>query len=499
MDANSIIESTRKESDLFLYKAFRIGLLVILFDVIFVLAKHGFKPELRDYILATGMIACLIPRIYYRNSKEKKKYLLVSIICIEYITIAFFLSSWLYAMILWMLSFAVASLYFNEKTVKKLMFVKFVTLAVANIVIVPLRSGYTVEVSYKSAFTISLYYILQIFIMGYLFMYIARKTKKIFDSCISQNCQIEAILNTTMDNSKEINESIAKLNEDIKEGLQSVQKINQAGNEIVKSSKDMEAKAKESRQAIEAMRKDADETSKVSTDIAELTTQMRSITEVNRGHITELSGKINEIHDATKISKKHFEMLLKNTEEISNAITIINAVSKQTNLLALNASIEAARAGEAGKGFAVVAEEINHLAQESAASSKNIETIIKSIDLSTDDAMKSILMTQDIIADNLKMIESSEKDFASMFETQNDAIGRILESQQLIKNLEEKIKSVESGIVDTLQECEGTTEGITEIYQVLEALNDSFGSIVKYAASVEESSNALVAKNKEVC
>jgi methyl-accepting chemotaxis protein len=62
---------------------------------------------------------------------------------------------------------------------------------------------------------------------------------------------------------------------------------------------------------------------------------------------------------------------------MTSIVEIINSISDKINLLSLNAAIEAARAGDAGRGFAVVADEISKLADQTATSLKEIDTLIK--------------------------------------------------------------------------------------------------------------------------
>jgi len=64
------------------------------------------------------------------------------------------------------------------------------------------------------------------------------------------------------------------------------------------------------------------------------------------------------------------------TDDIVQAITIIDQIAFQTNILSLNAAVEAATAGEAGKGFAVVAQEVRNLASRSAEAANQIKNLV---------------------------------------------------------------------------------------------------------------------------
>lgn len=64
------------------------------------------------------------------------------------------------------------------------------------------------------------------------------------------------------------------------------------------------------------------------------------------------------------------------SKKIGEITGVIDGIAFQTNILALNAAVEAARAGEQGRGFAVVAGEVRELALRSAASAREIKTLI---------------------------------------------------------------------------------------------------------------------------
>ncbi|MDO6441976.1 MULTISPECIES: methyl-accepting chemotaxis protein [unclassified Marinobacter] len=117
-----------------------------------------------------------------------------------------------------------------------------------------------------------------------------------------------------------------------------------------------------------------------------------------RETVSQVNGLANEVSQSMEI----IQSLKNETTNIGTALDVIKSVAEQTNLLALNAAIEAARAGEQGRGFAVVADEVRSLAQRTQSSAQEIETLVTSLQTSSNDSVSAMESSATMAADTLK-------------------------------------------------------------------------------------------------
>ncbi|MBT4865613.1 MAG: hypothetical protein HON53_10950 [Planctomycetaceae bacterium] len=104
--------------------------------------------------------------------------------------------------------------------------------------------------------------------------------------------------------------------------------------------------------------------------------------------LDELEKDTGRLRLYAETAERKLRALGERSHEIGSIVQMIGAISSRTDLLALNASIESYRGGEQGRGFSVVAEEVRKLAEQTAQATREVTTLIESIQL---EAQESIL------------------------------------------------------------------------------------------------------------
>jgi len=177
---------------------------------------------------------------------------------------------------------------------------------------------------------------------------------------------------------------------------------------------------------------------------------------------------------------KRIKRLGESSQEIGNIIEFINDIAEQTNTLALNASIQAAMAGDAGRGFAVVADEVQRLAERAGSATRQIETLIKTIQADTNEAIISMeRSTANVVSgaksaeeagQSLTHIESSSQELAkSIQEIAVAARGQSAETTKIAGTMQ----SIREVAVQTSMSADRTSQAVGELNALSDKLRES--------------------------
>lgn len=162
--------------------------------------------------------------------------------------------------------------------------------------------------------------------------------------------------------------------------------VNTSITEIAATSKEQQATASEiaaTTTEIGATAKEISATSnelvRTMTEVSHVADETASLAGGGQAGLARMEATMRQVMEAAGAINGKLAVLSEKAGNINQMVTTITKVADQTNLLSLNAAIEAEKAGQYGRGFAVVATEIRRLADQTAASTYDIEQMVRDI------------------------------------------------------------------------------------------------------------------------
>lgn len=200
---------------------------------------------------------------------------------------------------------------------------------------------------------------------------------------------------------------------------------------------------------------------------------------------------MNIIRDQIQETSKRIKRLGESSQEIGDIVSLINDIADQTNILALNAAIQASMAGEAGRGFAVVADEVQRLAERSAGATRQIETLVKTIQADTNEAVSSMESTTAEVVKGAKLA----KDAGEALEEVQSVSNTLANLIQSISNAAQQQATSAGHISSTMNVIQDIT---SQTSSGTMATARSVGRLNEMAAALQESVSGFKLSDDDV-
>ena len=248
--------------------------------------------------------------------------------------------------------------------------------------------------------------------------------------------------------------------------------------------------------------------------VAEMAANIGSVASVADradGVARKLKEAADEGDAALADSMKAIQEIDESARSVRETVLVLSKIAAQTNLLAMNAAIEAAHAGDAGKGFAVVAAEVRSLAENAAASAKNIAALMKEMNGKVErgsalagkagEAFMSIRQGVEQTTELVRTVSSSMAEQRSGAQEILGSVNSLIEATAAIRDLtaEQKDKSkgmeqamlriveASNNIFEAVQEETGSTQALSRVVRtVREEAENNRGHVGDLDAAVSK-------------
>ncbi len=175
--------------------------------------------------------------------------------------------------------------------------------------------------------------------------------------------------------------------------------------------------------------------------------------------------------------KEDIESVFTKGKEMLEMVDNITDITSQTNLLALNAAIEAARAGEAGRGFAVVADEVRQLSVRTEQVTNQISEKLQEnmqFNIRLGDAMQNVANESQAMIGEIKDTSQTIQDINDKITEIYNMIEQINQSahqqSDMIGHVASNVDSLANMEMDNARQTQHANDELNQLNQLSENL-----------------------------
>jgi methyl-accepting chemotaxis protein len=250
----------------------------------------------------------------------------------------------------------------------------------------------------------------------------------------------------------QLREIVANVQEATHQVTSSASTIQQSTEQLSRGSEAQVAQIVETSHAIDEIAKSIQMVAASTQQSASVASDARTSARRGTEMVHNTIGAMDRIRNQVQETSKRIKRLGESSQEIGEITQLIGDIADRTSILALNASIQAAMAGEAGQGFAVVAEEVERLAERANNATKQIETLVKTIQTDTNEAVSAMEESTREVVEGSKLAQQA---------------GQTLNEIDNVSNrLAELIQTISSATKDQARGADALTKSMNEINAV---------------------------------